>query len=108
MRKTIGSLAIALLTGMAAPAFAQAPEKWGKLCAKCHGEDGKGKTKMGEKLKIGDMTSSAWQAERKDADMKKTIREGSPAKKKPATPADKLTDPELEAMVKFVRSLKGK
>ena len=108
MRKTIASLAIAFGISMAGHAFAQAPEKWGKLCAKCHGEDGKGKTKMGEKLKIGDMTSAAWQADKTDADMKKYVRDGNPAKKKPATSVDKLTDAELDGMVKYVRSLKGK
>ena len=37
-------------------------------CASCHGEDGKGHTKEGEKMKIGDMTSADWQKKVSDED----------------------------------------
>jgi mono/diheme cytochrome c family protein len=94
---------------LAAPsALAAPPEKWAKTCAKCHGDDGAGKTKMGEKLKVGDRTSAEWQAKHKDGEMKKVVRNGNPKVKKPATGVDKLTDAELDEMIKFVRSLAKK
>ena len=33
---------------------ADAKENWDQLCAKCHGVDGAGNTKMGKKLKVKD------------------------------------------------------
>jgi mono/diheme cytochrome c family protein len=108
MRTTTSLLALACALGFAGVAGAAPPEKWGKLCATCHGDDGKGKTKMGEKLKIGDMTTADWQASKKDADMKRYVRDGNPKVKKPGQTIDKLSDAELDEMVKFVRSLKAK
>lgn len=104
MKAVLGIPLLALL--LAAPAAAEAPKKWGRLCASCHGADGAGKTKMGEKLKVGDMTAPAWQKERTDDGMKKAVRDGLPDKKKPAIAVAKLTDPELDEMIKFVRTLK--
>jgi mono/diheme cytochrome c family protein len=100
----IGSLALGAF--VATPSSASPPEKWGKYCAKCHGEDGAGKTKMGEKLKVGDMTSGEWQANHKDAEMKKVTREGNPKVKMPAAGQDKLTDAEIDELIKFIRTLK--
>ncbi|MEK6608834.1 MAG: cytochrome c [Myxococcota bacterium] len=94
--------------GLAGRAESAPPEKWTKYCVKCHGEDGKGKTKMGEKLKVGDMTTAEWQGKRKDAEMKKRIREGNPEVKQPPFGIDKLTDGEVDELVKFIRSLGGK
>jgi len=101
-------LSAALLgsTLVASSARATPPEKWTKYCAKCHGDDGVGKTKMGEKLKVGDMTTADWQAKRKDGEMKKVVRAGNPKVKQPAFGPDKLTDAEIEELVKYIRSLK--
>ena len=103
-------LATALLGSAlaASPARAAPPGKWTKYCAKCHGDDGKGKTKMGEKLKVGDMTTAEWQGKRKDAQMKKTTRAGDPKVKMPASGPDKLTDAEIEELVKYIRGLATK
>ena len=100
----IGSLLFFALS--AAPASAAPPEKWGKYCAKCHGDDGKGQTKMGKVLKISDMTAAKWQSKHKDADLKKVTREGNKKIKMPAFGPNKLTDAELDAIVKYIRSLK--
>ena len=44
---------------------ADVKENWEKVCAKCHGPDGKGDTKMGQKLAIKDLTDAKLQAEGK-------------------------------------------
>jgi mono/diheme cytochrome c family protein len=99
-------IAVAALLGTTLTFRANAaPDKW-KNCAKCHGDDGKGKTKMGEKLKVGDMTTAEWQDKHKDADMKKVVRAGDPKVKMPASGTDKLSDAEIDELVKYIRTLK--
>ena len=46
------------LTGRAG----DAKETWEKTCAKCHGADGKGQTKMGQKLSAKEYTAANVQA----------------------------------------------
>jgi mono/diheme cytochrome c family protein len=46
-----------------------------KDCAKCHGADGTGQTKMGQKLGIKDYTDAKVQAELKDDEATKAIKE---------------------------------
>ena len=41
---------------------ADANENWSKTCIKCHGAEGKGDTKIGEKLAIKDLTDAKVQA----------------------------------------------
>ena len=55
---------------------ADAKENWEKNCTKCHGPDGKGKTKMGEKLGIKDYSDAKVQGAIKDDEMAKAIKEG--------------------------------
>ena len=105
MKNLCKTISLLVVLGLAGPAFAE-PAKWSKLCGNCHGKDGTGKTKMGEKLKIGDMTDAAWHKGKSDADMKSAVRNGNAKVKKPAISADKLTDGELDEMIGFVKSLK--
>ena len=86
---------------------ADAKETWDKNCAKCHGEDGKGKTKMGEKLGVKDYTDAKVQADMKDDKMTKAIKEGikEDDKTKMKAFAD-LSDDEVKALVAHVRSFK--
>ena len=107
MKKMIiacAALALATLTASAA----DAKENWEKVCTKCHGADGKGKTKMGEKLGIKDLTDAKLQADLKDDQAFKSIKEGikdSEGKIK-MKPAENLTDDDIKALVGFVRTLK--
>ena len=55
---------------------ADAKENWGNLCAKCHGADGKGDTKMGQKLGCKDLSDAKVQADLKDDAAAKAIKEG--------------------------------
>ena len=79
-----------------------------KDCAKCHGVDGKGKTKMGEKLGAKDYTDPKVQAEVKDEAAIKAIKEGLKNKegKTLMKPQEGVTDEEAKAMVAYMRKFK--
>jgi len=88
---------------------ADAKANWDTLCAKCHGADGKGQTKMGQKLGVKDFTDAKVQAEIKDDAAFKTIKEGKKdADGKTMMKAfDTLSDDEVKGLVAFVRGLKS-
>ena len=69
-------------------------------CAMCHAPDGKGYSA----IKTPDFTSPKWQESKTDKEIADTIKNG-----KPGTPmksfADQLKDDEIEALVKYIRSL---
>ena len=75
------NLIIGLFIAMAIVAFTPAVRAadsavYADNCAKCHGDDGKGATKMGTKLGARDYTDAAVQASFTDADATKAIKEG--------------------------------
>ena len=76
MKKFLVLGAALVLAGAVSARAADAKEIYEKDCAKCHGADGKGKTKMGEKVGVKDYTDAKVQDEMKDADMAKAIKEG--------------------------------
>jgi cytochrome c553 len=104
-------LVLTLLFGTAALISAPAAdvkENWEKICGKCHGPDGKGDTKMGQKLGIKDLTDTKLQSELKDDQAFKAVKEGikdSEGKIK-MKPAEGLSDDEIKALVAHVRTLK--
>jgi cytochrome c553 len=83
-------------------------ENWEKLCTKCHGPDGKGQTKMGQKLEIKDLTDAKLQAELKDEEAFKAVKEGIKDKegKIKMKPAEGVNDDEIKALIAHVRTLK--
>jgi len=87
---------------------ADAKENWDNLCKKCHGDEGKGDTKMGQKLGCKDFTDAAVQDKMKDDAAFKAIKEGlkSPEDKTLMKPFDTLSDDEITALVKYIRGLK--
>jgi cytochrome c553 len=108
MKKLIAA-AIAISFGAAMVASAaDAKENWDKQCAKCHGPDGKGQTKMGQKLGIKDLTDAKIQAEATDEVAFKAIKEGVKDKegKQTMKAAEGLSDDDIKALVKHVRTLK--
>lgn len=72
-------------------------------CVRCHGEDGKAKTRMGKELGARNFTDAAWQNDTKDEDIFETIKDGNGA-----MPAfrSKLSDEEIKALVGKVRKFK--
>jgi cytochrome c553 len=108
MKKLI-TTTIVLMTGAVMAVYAaDAKENWDKDCAKCHGADGKGQTKMGQKLGIKDYTDAKVQDELKDDAAFKAIKEGLKDKdgKTLMKPTEGLSDDEIKALVQHVRSFK--
>jgi cytochrome c6 len=104
-------LLLAAMFGLAATLSskgAEAKENWDNLCAKCHGAEGKGDTKMGQKLGCKDFTDAKVQGEMKDDAATKAIKEGlkSADDKTLMKPFEQLSDDEIKALVAYVRGLK--
>lgn len=107
MKKLIVIGVALLIAGAVSVRAADAKANWEKNCTKCHGADGKGKTKMGEKLGIKDYTDAKVQAALKDDAMTKAIREGVKEGDKTMKGfGDVLSDDEIKALVKYVRDFK--
>src|SRR5438093_337472 len=108
MKKTLLLILGLTAAGLLSASAADAKENWEKTCAKCHGPDGKGDTKMGQKLGIKNLTDAKIQAELKDDQAFKSIKEGikdSEGKVK-MKPSEGLSEDEIKALVAHVRSLK--
>jgi cytochrome c553 len=91
----------------AATAFAEdapdAAKLWTKNCQSCHGADGKGKTKMGEKLSVRDLTAADVKAALTQAKAAEAIKNGVKDPKDPAklvmkSYSDKLSAAEIDAL----------
>jgi cytochrome c553 len=76
MKKIILLVSLFGLAATLSTKGAEAKENWDTLCAKCHGADGKGDTKMGAKLGAKDFTDAKVQAEIKDDAAFKAMKEG--------------------------------
>ncbi len=101
--------ALILSLALATPALAdEAADVWKAKCKSCHGEDGKAKTKMGEKEKIPDISLADWQKRHSDEKIRKVIAEGSADNAKMKAFKDKLTPEQIDALVKHVRGLEAK
>ena len=87
---------------------ADANETWSKTCAKCHGAEGKGDTKMGQKLEIKDLTDAKVQASFTDDQAVKAVKEGikDSEGKMRMKAIEGLSDDEIKALVAKVRTLK--
>jgi mono/diheme cytochrome c family protein len=80
-------------------------------CGGCHGPDGKGKTKQGEKMKIGDMTSAVFKKEMTPDKMKAAILDGFTRDKEGVKQEmkglrGKIPDDQLDELIAYVRGLK--
>jgi cytochrome c553 len=98
------SIAGATLAALAADAAGN----WTEHCAKCHGPDGKGQTKMGKKLGLRDLSDAAVQAKFSDEQALKAIKSGVKDDKGKVTmkAVEGLSDDEIKALVAHVRTLK--
>ena len=102
-------LGIAVIAATAVTARAQdAKANYEKDCAKCHGADGKGDTKMGKKLGAKDYTDAKVQEELKDDAALKAIKEGLKDKegKSLMKPAESLSDGDIKGLVAYLRKFK--
>jgi cytochrome c553 len=107
--KKLFTLSLAIIAASAMSAAAgDAKANYDKSCAKCHGADGKGQTKMGQKLGIKDYTDAKVQAEMKDDAAAKAIKEGLKDKegKVLMKPAEDLSADDIKALVAYMRAFK--
>jgi cytochrome c553 len=107
MKRLIAVCLVFLVAGAVSLRAADAKELWEKQCAKCHGADGKGATKMGQKLGVKDYTDAKVQGAFTDEQATKAIKEG--VKKEGETKMKAytdLTDDEIKSLVKHIRSMK--
>jgi len=108
MKKVLAlSLTVLVITSLAARA-GDAKQTYEKDCAKCHGADGKGQTKMGQKLGMKDYTDAKVQAELKDEAGVKAIKEGLKDKegKQLMKPVEGISDADAKALVAYMRTFK--
>jgi cytochrome c553 len=108
-KMTITLICTVLLSAM--PLFAaDAKANWDKHCAKCHGPDGKGQTKMGKQAGAKDYTDPKVQAEIKDENGLKAIKEGLKVNGKEVMKpsGDKLSDEEIKELMAYVRAFAKK
>src|SRR6187455_3207835 len=108
MKKVLAlSLTVLVITSLAARA-GDAKQTYEKDCAKCHGTDGKGQTKMGQKLGVKDYTDAKVQAEMKDDAMAKAIKDGVKDKedKTLMKPTEGVSDEDVKGLVALIRGFK--
>ena len=101
---SIAAMALATLSARAGDAKAL----YDQNCAKCHGADGKGDTKMGQRLGVKDYTTAAVQDALKDDAAFKAIKEGLKDKdgKTLMKAADGIADDDIKALVAYMRTFK--
>ena len=111
MKKTLALalLASSLVAATAVGYAGTAADNWDSSCARCHGADGTGNTKMGKKNKIKDYTDAQVQTALKDDEMAKAIKEGvtdASGTEKMKAFKDDLSDAEVADLVAYIRKFK--
>ena len=104
---TVALLATALLT--AKTAFgADGKALYDKECAKCHGADGKGETKMGKKMGAKDYSNPKTWEGLTDANAIKAVKEGFKDKdgKVIMKPTEGVTEADAKAIMDYMKTLK--
>lgn len=107
-KSTLLLMALAVTIPTTASRAADAKDLYEKDCAKCHGSDGKGETKMGKKLGAKDYTDPKVQAALTDVAAFKATKEGLKDKegKVLMKPAEGLSDDDIKAVVAYMRAFK--
>ena len=75
-------------------------------CAKCHGDDGKGQTKMGQKLGARDYSDAKVQDSVTDEQAFKSVKEGMKKDDKTLMKPSELSDDDIKASIAYLRTLK--
>src|SRR5213593_1176035 len=102
MKKTLLLVLAFTATALLSASAAEVKEIYEKQCAKCHGPDGKGDTKLGKKAEVKDFTDAAYQAKLKDEEMAKAVKEGvKDGEKVKMKPAENVSDEEIKGLVSY-------
>ena len=84
-----------------------ASQLYRKYCISCHGSDGRAKTSKGKFSHARDLTDGQWQEEASDARIFNSIMNGRNVRGNMPAFSNKINEKETDALVNFVRGLKG-
>src|SRR5436190_23853614 len=105
MLRKLTTISLILLFGlMTTAAFADGAATYKAKCALCHGPNGAGDTPSGKSMKVRDLRSDTVQKQT-DIELTKVIAGG---KGKMPPYGKQLSTAEIEAVIAFIRTLKGK
>jgi cytochrome c553 len=107
--KRIISITIVALTLSGTAAFAEGAKAiYERDCAKCHGVDGKGDTKMGHRTGARDYTDPKVQDSVTDEAAFKAIKDGLKDKNEKTLmgPTDGVSDDDIKRLVAYLRTFK--
>lgn len=96
-------LILVLLLGLVSSLNAGVKENYQKHCVMCHGVDGKGFTKVGQKLDIKDYSVTLIKTEDGFKSIKNGLKKGDRTLMKPY---EVFTDDEIKELVKFMQDFK--
>jgi mono/diheme cytochrome c family protein len=102
-------LSLSLFTKAEAdPGYARpAAQVYRRYCVSCHGLDGKSTTSKGKYSHARDLTDADWQANVSDERIFNSINNGRNVRGNMPAFGQKLKEDEVNALVTFVRGLKG-
>jgi cytochrome c553 len=106
MKKILSLSVVAVAVAVGSARADDAKTLYDQGCAKCHGADGKGDTKMGKKMGAKDYTDAKVQADLKDDAAFKAIKEGLKDKddKTLMKAAEGLSDDDIKGLVAYLRA----
>ena len=85
----------------------RAPVLYRKYCVACHGSDGRAKTSKGKFSHARDLTDAQWHEDVSDERIFNSIMNGRNVRGNMPAFSDKLSEPEAESLVSFVRRMRG-
>jgi len=107
MKKLLALTAVVSALTVSSALAADGKALYEQHCTKCHGADGKGQTKMGQKMGAKDYTDAKVQDALKDDAATKAIKEGlKDGDKTLMKPTEGLSDDDVKALVAYMRAFK--